>query len=55
VVVVRDTPAGEGHNGLPEEIQDDLLAKTNVLAPYLELSLRHAKTLRPKATTKKRS
>ena len=31
-------------------VPDDLLAKTKELKPYLELSLRHARTLRPKAT-----
>ena len=36
-------------------VPDDLLAKTKELAPYLELSLRHAKALRPKATTRKKS
>jgi hypothetical protein len=36
-------------------VPDGLLAKTKELAPYLELSLRHAKTLRPKATTRKKS
>jgi hypothetical protein len=34
-------------------VPDDLLANTKKLMPYLELSLRHAKTLRPKATKKK--
>jgi hypothetical protein len=34
-------------------VPDELLAKTKELKPYLELSLRHARTLRPKATKKK--
>ena len=33
-------------------VPDDLLANTKALKPYLELSLRHARTLRPKATKK---
>jgi len=31
-------------------IPDDLLAKTKELKPYLELSIRYTRTLRPKAT-----
>ena len=31
-------------------VPDDLLANTKELKPYLVLSLRHARTLRPKAT-----
>lgn len=34
-------------------VPDDLLANTKALKPYLELSLQHARTLRPKATKKK--
>lgn len=34
-------------------VPDDLLANTKALKPYLELSLRYARTLRPKATKKK--
>jgi hypothetical protein len=35
-------------------VPDDLLANTNELKPYLELSLRHARTLRPKVAKKTR-
>jgi hypothetical protein len=35
-------------------VPDDLLANTKELKPYLELSLRYARTLRPKATNKTR-
>ena len=35
-------------------VPDDLLANTKELKPYLELSLRHARTLKPKATKKAR-
>jgi hypothetical protein len=34
-------------------VPDDLLANTEELTLYLELSLRHTRTLRPKATKKK--
>lgn len=33
-------------------VPDDLLANTRALKPYLELSLRHTRTLKPKATKK---
>jgi hypothetical protein len=35
-------------------VPDDLLANTKELKPYLELGLRHARTLRPKATKRAR-